>query len=112
MARIFISTALVALVATAHEHSQKLFSGPHDGLWFNALPGDGGTQVRDVGSSLETATHPPRPTLSSPVSLPSDAFPTSLASAIAKLNMTLLSSVLGYAFGCYLPANTHTYVRL
>ena len=44
------SKALLALglaaVATAHsDHDQTPLSGPHDGLWYNTLPGDGGTQV-------------------------------------------------------------------
>lgn len=44
---VYTSAALlVAAVASAHENAQKAFSGPHDGLWYNTLPGDGGTQVR------------------------------------------------------------------
>ncbi|KKA24098.1 Agmatinase [Rasamsonia emersonii CBS 393.64] len=36
--------ALVAL-ATAHgNHGQKPIAGPHKSLWYNTLPGDGGTQ--------------------------------------------------------------------
>lgn len=35
-----------AAVAAAHEgHNQKSLSGPHESLWYNTLPGDGGTQV-------------------------------------------------------------------
>lgn len=39
---------LVFLVAscTAHDsHDQAPIAGPHKGLWYNTLPGDGGTQV-------------------------------------------------------------------
>lgn len=50
-------TALVALavlaVGRAHEsHVQSPLQGPHDGLWYNALPGDGGTQVPARGFIL------------------------------------------------------------
>lgn len=41
--------ALITLVglSTAHgDHSQSpIVAGPHQGLWYNTLPGDGGTQV-------------------------------------------------------------------
>lgn len=38
--------ALAAAVAAHgdHEH-QTPIEGPHEGLWYNTLPGDGGTQV-------------------------------------------------------------------
>lgn len=48
-----ISTTLLTLglaaYVTAHgDHdSQKSISGPHQSLWYNRLPGDGGTQVRN-----------------------------------------------------------------
>lgn len=48
-----ISTTLLTLglaaYATGHgDHdSQKSISGPHQSLWYNRLPGDGGTQVRN-----------------------------------------------------------------
>lgn len=43
-------TSLLALgcaaLASAHgNHDQAPLSGPHESLWFNNLPGDGGTQV-------------------------------------------------------------------
>lgn len=39
-----------AALASAHAgHEQTpLSSGPHQSLWFNNLPGDGGTQVRGL----------------------------------------------------------------
>jgi agmatinase len=47
--------ALVAL-ATAHgDHDQKPIAGPHKSLWYNTLPGDGGTQVRYLGHFVEVA---------------------------------------------------------
>lgn len=46
---MFISkTTLLALaaVAAAHgDHRQEPLAGPHKGLWYNTIPGDGGTQV-------------------------------------------------------------------
>jgi hypothetical protein len=46
-----VSAALVAACAScalAHgTHDQTPVSGPHKSLWYNTLPGDGGTQVRD-----------------------------------------------------------------
>ena len=42
-------TSLVTLVAVAAAHddheSQEPLNGPHKSLWYNTLPGDGGTQV-------------------------------------------------------------------
>jgi len=34
----------VALAHDSHDHEQ-IIAGPHQGLWFTTLPGDGGTQV-------------------------------------------------------------------
>lgn len=46
------SSLLLAVLATlaagtaAHgDHAQEPVAGPHKGLWYNVLPGDGGTQV-------------------------------------------------------------------
>jgi len=44
-----VFAAVVALVTTViahgdHEH-QTPIEGPHQGLWYNTLPGDGGIQV-------------------------------------------------------------------
>ncbi len=49
---LFQALAVVALSVTAlghgdHEH-QTPISGPHKSLWYNTLPGDGGTQVREI----------------------------------------------------------------
>jgi hypothetical protein len=47
-----VSAALVAACAScalAHgTHDQTPVSGPHKSLWYNTLPGDGGTQVRET----------------------------------------------------------------
>lgn len=40
--------ALSVLAAGHGDHSQTPLAGPHQSLWYNTLPGDGGTQVRDV----------------------------------------------------------------
>lgn len=35
--------------AAAHAgHEQKSLAGPHQSLWYNTLPGDGGTQVIQI----------------------------------------------------------------
>ena len=43
-------TAVAALAAVVsahgdHDHDQEPIEGPHNGLWYSTLPGDGGTQV-------------------------------------------------------------------
>lgn len=41
-----LAVAALAVDVMAHDdHNQKLIAGPHQSLWYNALPGDGGTQV-------------------------------------------------------------------
>lgn len=41
------AAALVgATYAHGHHDDQTPIEGPHQGLWYNQLPGDGGTQVR------------------------------------------------------------------
>jgi hypothetical protein len=44
-----IYCALLALgwaaAATAHAGHEQTLLGPHQSLWYNTLPGDGGTQV-------------------------------------------------------------------
>lgn len=37
--------ALSAVVAAHGDHNQSPIAGPHKELWYNTLPGDGGTQV-------------------------------------------------------------------
>jgi len=37
--------ALSSLVVAHGDHNQVPLAGPHQGLWYNTLPGDGGTQV-------------------------------------------------------------------
>ena len=34
-----------ATYAHGHHEDQTPIEGPHQGLWYNQLPGDGGTQV-------------------------------------------------------------------
>lgn len=49
MLRPFLVVAgfIVAVLAHGdHDHDQEPVEGPHNGLWYNTLPGDGGTQVR------------------------------------------------------------------
>jgi hypothetical protein len=47
LSSILTALALVPLAVSHgdHEH-QTPISGPHKSLWYNTIPGDGGTQVR------------------------------------------------------------------
>lgn len=47
MHSITLTAALLAAGVIAHgDHAdQKPVAGPHKSLWYNTLPGDGGTQV-------------------------------------------------------------------
>jgi len=54
---IFSTLTLLALssFASAHGyHEQKPLSGPYESLWYNTLPGDGGTQADSVFSGIST----------------------------------------------------------
>lgn len=46
---MFVNLLIITIsviFATAHlEDDQKPIAGPHKSLWYNALPGDGGTQA-------------------------------------------------------------------
>jgi agmatinase len=48
MLKLLAPIAALLLTVQAHDdHSQEpLIEGPHKSLWYNTLPGDGGTQVR------------------------------------------------------------------
>lgn len=48
MKAVGVVFGLAAVVAAHGDHSndQDPILGPHGGLWYNTLPGDGGTQVR------------------------------------------------------------------
>lgn len=37
---------LIELAIAHNDQSQVPIAGPHQSLWYNKLPGDGGTQVR------------------------------------------------------------------
>ncbi|EHY54003.1 hypothetical protein HRR90_005070 [Exophiala dermatitidis] len=55
----FRSLALLACASCAlahgnHGHDQTPISGPHKSLWYNTLPGDGGTQADSVFSGIST----------------------------------------------------------
>ncbi|KAI4866752.1 Arginase/deacetylase [Hypoxylon rubiginosum] len=44
-----------AAFAAAHStHDQETLAGPHQSLWYNTLPGDGGTQADSVFSGIST----------------------------------------------------------
>merc|ERR1712000_475926 len=48
------SSALVAAVNAHGNHQETLKEGPHKSLWYNTLPGDGGTQADSVFSGIST----------------------------------------------------------
>ncbi|KAK3491399.1 arginase family-domain-containing protein [Neurospora crassa] len=50
----FIVSCLAAVAAAHGDHDQKVVAGPHQGLWYNTLPGDGGTQADSVFSGIST----------------------------------------------------------
>lgn len=59
MSRVARNTAvsLLALTATviAHGgHDQQTLAGPYQKLWYNTLPGDGGTQADSIFSGIST----------------------------------------------------------
>ncbi len=47
--------AAIATAHAGHEQSQKIIEGPHKSLWYNKLPGDGGTQACPSPGLLEFA---------------------------------------------------------
>jgi len=49
-----IALAASVLVNAHEDHDQKPIAGPHKGLWYNTLPGDGGTQADSVFSGIST----------------------------------------------------------
>ena len=54
----FTPTLLSFVAAVAahgdHDHDQEPLAGPHESLWYNTLPGDGGTQADSVFSGIST----------------------------------------------------------
>jgi agmatinase len=59
---MLLSFALLACASCAlahgdHGHDQTPIAGPHKSLWYNTLPGDGGTQVRDTQNSFEISSY-------------------------------------------------------
>ncbi|KAK5254670.1 hypothetical protein LTR96_001307 [Exophiala xenobiotica] len=49
-----LACASCALAHGDHGHDQTPISGPHKSLWYNTLPGDGGTQADSVFSGIST----------------------------------------------------------
>jgi agmatinase len=55
MISLVLSLVSFAAVVAAHgNHAQQPVSGPHRGLWYNTIPGDGGTQADAVYSGITT----------------------------------------------------------
>jgi agmatinase len=43
-----VAAIVGASYAHGHHDDQTPIEGPHQGLWYNQLPGDGGTQVKSA----------------------------------------------------------------
>ncbi|KAK4507139.1 hypothetical protein PRZ48_000873 [Zasmidium cellare] len=57
MLKQFGTLAALAAIVQAHgdhAHDQEPLAGPHKSLWYNTLPGDGGTQANSVFSGIST----------------------------------------------------------
>ncbi|GFF26415.1 LOW QUALITY PROTEIN: putative agmatinase 1 [Aspergillus udagawae] len=46
--------ALFAIASAHSDHRQQAIAGPHQSLWYNTIPGDGGTQADSVFSGIST----------------------------------------------------------
>ncbi|KAJ8123283.1 hypothetical protein O1611_g9631 [Lasiodiplodia mahajangana] len=53
---IILAVLGIVTSVTGHDTSNKqtVLSGPHKSLWYNTLPGDGGTQADSVFSGIST----------------------------------------------------------
>lgn len=55
MLHLLSVVAALAATVTAHDdHNQDPIAGPHKSLWYNTLPGDGGTQVQTTSSHTQS----------------------------------------------------------
>ncbi|KAG8627656.1 hypothetical protein KVT40_005139 [Elsinoe batatas] len=55
MYKVVAAVAALAATVSAHgDHTQEPLNGPHEDLWYNTLPGDGGTQADSVFSGIST----------------------------------------------------------
>ncbi|KAK3988655.1 arginase family-domain-containing protein [Cladorrhinum sp. PSN332] len=52
--RSLLALSLAAAASAHGNHDQKTTAGPHESLWYNTLPGDGGTQADSVFSGIST----------------------------------------------------------
>src|SRR4051794_29819699 len=50
---IIVAGLAIGTLGHADHENQTPMSGPHKGLWYNTLPGDGGTQVCHIFLILE-----------------------------------------------------------
>jgi agmatinase len=48
---MIVPWSFVTLAAVVTAHGQKPITGPHQSLWYNTIPGDGGTQVSTGGNA-------------------------------------------------------------
>ena len=70
MVKVLAAIVALATVLQAHEHGhdQEPIEGPLQKLWYNVLPGDGGTQVSQTKVLWEFLSNVSRPILCSLVS--------------------------------------------
>ncbi|MCJ1259119.1 hypothetical protein MMC24_006954 [Lignoscripta atroalba] len=54
LATLFTVAGLASCTIAHADHDQTPIAGPHKSLWYNALPGDGGTQADSVFSGIST----------------------------------------------------------
>ncbi|KAL2258616.1 hypothetical protein VTK26DRAFT_8016 [Humicola hyalothermophila] len=72
---LFVAGLAATAAAHAGHQSQKVISGPHQSIWYNKLPGDGGTQADSVFSGITTFGRLPyQPCLQNPDAIYDIAF--------------------------------------
>lgn len=54
---VYLAVAFAATTAAHGDHTQEPIAGPHKRLWYNTLPGDGGTQVHFLADEIWGACH-------------------------------------------------------
>ncbi|KAF4625281.1 hypothetical protein G7Y89_g12890 [Cudoniella acicularis] len=93
-----LTAAILATSALAHgDHEHQIpIAGPHKALWYNTLPGDGGTQADSVFSGISTFGRLPY-------------FPC-LASDEAKFDIAFIGSrKIGFSGGYNVPLDTNPF---
>ena len=92
-----VAAAVVVVTAHGDHEHQEPISGPHKSLWYNTIPGDGGTQVRRTYPLSRSSIDTSRPTPSSQASPPSVDCLTSHVSPATTRSLTSHSLVRGFS---------------